>query len=134
MPFVLDASVTLAWAFEDESTPYTDAVQQALRHDQARVPAIWWLEVWRSACAGACPSSLGTHQQPSADQHENQPQYREGGMAGHTRAVDDVEPLADPYQPDDDRNRADCRFQPGHLRSSFRSGPSYLDYALLCPL
>jgi len=45
MPFVLDASVTLAWAFEDESTPYTDAVQQALRHDQARVPAIWWLEV-----------------------------------------------------------------------------------------
>lgn len=24
MPFVLDASVTLAWAFEDESTPYTD--------------------------------------------------------------------------------------------------------------
>lgn len=62
MPFVLDASVTLARAFEDENTPYTDTVQQALRHEQARGPAIWWLEVWRSPRAGACPRSLGAYQ------------------------------------------------------------------------
>lgn len=62
MPFVLDASVTLAWAFEGESTPYTDAVQQALLHDRARVPAIWWLEVWRSPRPDSCPRSLGTNQ------------------------------------------------------------------------
>ena len=29
--FVLDASMTLAWCFEDESTPFTDSVHDAIR-------------------------------------------------------------------------------------------------------
>lgn len=43
--FVLDASVTLAWAFEDETTPYTEAVLDRLSQSRAVVPAIWPLEV-----------------------------------------------------------------------------------------
>jgi predicted nucleic acid-binding protein len=38
--------VTVAWCFEDQSTPYTDAVLQALIDGAAVVvPAIWRLEV-----------------------------------------------------------------------------------------
>jgi predicted nucleic acid-binding protein len=43
--FVLDASVTMAWCFEDEATPDTDAVLDRLGTDTAAVPAIWSLEV-----------------------------------------------------------------------------------------
>lgn len=43
--FVLDCSVTMAWCFEDESTPYTDHVQNLLSHTRAVVPSIWPLEV-----------------------------------------------------------------------------------------
>ncbi|MBM4289011.1 MAG: type II toxin-antitoxin system VapC family toxin [Deltaproteobacteria bacterium] len=42
---ILDASITLAWAFEDEAIPYADAVLEALAEDEALVPAIWALEV-----------------------------------------------------------------------------------------
>jgi predicted nucleic acid-binding protein len=44
--FVLDASVTLAWCFEGQSSDYTEAVLQAvIEGNQAVVPAIWKLEV-----------------------------------------------------------------------------------------
>jgi len=43
--FVLDASVALSWGFEDETTPYTEAVLEALAECEAVVPAIWPLEV-----------------------------------------------------------------------------------------
>lgn len=43
--FVVDASVTAAWAFEDETTPYTEAVLDALTEGKAVVPSIWPLEV-----------------------------------------------------------------------------------------
>jgi len=42
---VLDASVTLAWAFEDEESDYTDYVLEALTEAEAYVPYIWPLEV-----------------------------------------------------------------------------------------
>jgi predicted nucleic acid-binding protein len=45
MPFVLDASVAVAWCFEDETTPYTEYVLALLGSDTAHVPAIWPLEV-----------------------------------------------------------------------------------------
>lgn len=45
MAFVLDASVTLAWCFENEATPYTEAVLERLGDTEALVPAIWPLEV-----------------------------------------------------------------------------------------
>ncbi|HWO73408.1 MAG TPA: type II toxin-antitoxin system VapC family toxin [Dehalococcoidia bacterium] len=45
MAFVLDASVALAWHFEDEASAYVDRVLERLREDDALVPAIWPLEV-----------------------------------------------------------------------------------------
>lgn len=43
--FVLDASITLSWAFEDEASAYADRVLESLSDMQAFVPAIWPLEV-----------------------------------------------------------------------------------------
>lgn len=45
MPFVLDASVTMSWAFQDEATAYTTAVFARLQTDRAEVPTVWPLEV-----------------------------------------------------------------------------------------
>jgi hypothetical protein len=42
---VLDASVTLAWAFEDEENGYSDFVLEALAEAKACVPIVWPLEV-----------------------------------------------------------------------------------------
>ena len=42
---VLDASVALAWCFDDEQSPLADAVAEHLRSDRALVPAIWPYEV-----------------------------------------------------------------------------------------
>lgn len=43
--FVVDCSVTMAWAFEDESTEQSDAVLDRLTTEEAIVPGIWPLEV-----------------------------------------------------------------------------------------
>lgn len=43
--FVVDASITLAWCFTDESSPHADEVLGRLGHDEAVAPAIWPLEV-----------------------------------------------------------------------------------------
>ena len=45
MPFVLDASVTACWAFNDEDHPSANAALDLLRTDEAIVPALWWFEV-----------------------------------------------------------------------------------------
>ena len=42
---VVDASVTLAWCFEDESSGLADAVLRRLETDEALTPSIWPLEV-----------------------------------------------------------------------------------------
>jgi predicted nucleic acid-binding protein len=52
MAFVLDASVALAWCFEDEATSYTRRVLRLLLREQAVVPPIWPFEV-ANALAGA---------------------------------------------------------------------------------
>lgn len=45
-PLVLDCSVTAAWLFEDEVSPYAEAVLDGLAADcQALAPFIWPLEV-----------------------------------------------------------------------------------------
>lgn len=44
-PFVLDASLTLSWAFEGESTPFTLSVLKSLETVHAIVPALWPFEV-----------------------------------------------------------------------------------------
>jgi predicted nucleic acid-binding protein len=43
--FVVDASVAMAWCFEDETTPFTEAVLQRLSTDRAQVASIWPYEV-----------------------------------------------------------------------------------------
>jgi predicted nucleic acid-binding protein len=43
--FVLDCSITMAWAFEDEADAYADAVADGFHEAQAVVPRLWPLEV-----------------------------------------------------------------------------------------
>jgi predicted nucleic acid-binding protein len=43
--FVVDASVTLAWCFDDEATPDTEAILRRLLLEGAMAPAHWSLEV-----------------------------------------------------------------------------------------
>jgi predicted nucleic acid-binding protein len=48
MAFVLDASVTLCWAFADEEHPIASAALDRLERGAARVPGVWWFEVRNS--------------------------------------------------------------------------------------
>jgi predicted nucleic acid-binding protein len=45
MPFVLDASVALVWAFGDEQRVPASSALERLRRDEALVPSLWWFEV-----------------------------------------------------------------------------------------
>ena len=45
MSLVLDASVTLAWLFDNEATPEVADVFSAVARGGARVPSLWHLEV-----------------------------------------------------------------------------------------
>jgi len=42
---VVDASVALAWCFEDEASPATDAVLDQVKDEGAVVPSLWHLEL-----------------------------------------------------------------------------------------
>ena len=42
--FVLDCSIAVAWLFDDEATPETDALLDRLKDDSALVPGLWHLE------------------------------------------------------------------------------------------
>ncbi|MCA9999611.1 MAG: type II toxin-antitoxin system VapC family toxin [Anaerolineales bacterium] len=43
--FVIDNSVVMSWVFENEATPYTDAILEKLDTTAAIVPSVWPLEV-----------------------------------------------------------------------------------------
>jgi predicted nucleic acid-binding protein len=45
MSVVIDASVAVAWCFEDEASPAMDAIADQIREDGGMVPALWLLEV-----------------------------------------------------------------------------------------
>jgi predicted nucleic acid-binding protein len=45
MPIVIDATVTIAWFFQDESSTASEAVLDRLRDNDAIVPPLWQLEV-----------------------------------------------------------------------------------------
>ncbi len=45
MAFVLDASITACWAFEDEGHPVADLALRTVRTEEAVVPSLWWFEV-----------------------------------------------------------------------------------------
>jgi predicted nucleic acid-binding protein len=42
---VIDASIALAWCFEDEASPETDAIAEKVRREGAIVPGLFQLEV-----------------------------------------------------------------------------------------
>jgi predicted nucleic acid-binding protein len=45
LSLVIDASLTMAWYFDDESTPATDALLDRVANIGAIVPGLWRLEV-----------------------------------------------------------------------------------------
>jgi predicted nucleic acid-binding protein len=50
--FVLDCSVTMAWCFDDEATPYTDSLRDCLTDMRALVPSIWSFEAANATIMG----------------------------------------------------------------------------------
>jgi predicted nucleic acid-binding protein len=42
---VIHCSMTMAWYFKDEATPYTNSVRASLASERAVVPSLWPLEV-----------------------------------------------------------------------------------------
>lgn len=50
--FVLDTSVAMAWCFEDESSPASEAMLDRLRAEGALVPALWSVEVANALLIG----------------------------------------------------------------------------------
>jgi len=45
MAFVLDASVTACWAFDDEDHPDASLAFEQMRTEEGVVPSPWWFEV-----------------------------------------------------------------------------------------
>ena len=52
LSFVLDNSVTMVWAFEDETDPYAEAIADSLPDVRAFVPGHWRLEVANALLVG----------------------------------------------------------------------------------
>ena len=52
MVFVLEASVTTTWAFDDESDPVADAARDLMATESATVPSLWWYEVRNALLMG----------------------------------------------------------------------------------
>ena len=52
LSFVLDNSVTMGWAFEDETDPYAEAIADCLPDVRAFVPGHWRLEVANALLVG----------------------------------------------------------------------------------
>ena len=52
MSLVLDASLTMAWCFDDEATPTTEAIFDRVRDAGAVVPTIWPVEVTNTILVG----------------------------------------------------------------------------------
>ena len=50
--FVIDASVALAWCFDDEATEATRALLDRFEEDHAQVPSLWHLELANALALG----------------------------------------------------------------------------------
>lgn len=84
MSLVIDASLTLAWYFEDEATPETDALLDRVAQSGAKVPVLWRLEI-----ANAIQSALRRQRITSA--------YRDTALAELKRMPITVDPDTDTY-------------------------------------
>ena len=56
--FVVDASVTMSWCYENEDDPYATSALRALQTSQAVVPWVWSLEVANALLVGERRSRL----------------------------------------------------------------------------
>jgi len=52
MAFVVDASITLTWAFPDEGDVRADIALERFEREAGFVPALWWFEVRNALIAG----------------------------------------------------------------------------------
>lgn len=50
--FILDCSMTMAWFFRDEGTPYSSSIRRSLKDHSALVPALWAYEVANALTLG----------------------------------------------------------------------------------
>src|SRR6185312_10896762 len=78
---VIDCSVTMAWYFKDEATPYTNAVRAALAIERAAVPALWPLEVANVLLMGERRTNPSLHR-PGVAARLPPPARRPPGQAG----------------------------------------------------
>jgi predicted nucleic acid-binding protein len=62
MAFVLDASVTLAYVFSEETTPFATTVMHRLGVESAHVPSIWPLEIVNALLAAERQKRLAPSQ------------------------------------------------------------------------
>lgn len=62
MMFVLDASVTLAWFFPDESSDYAVSILHRFKENSAIVPPIWPQEVANALVVGMRRSRISDEQ------------------------------------------------------------------------
>src|ERR1700722_7294300 len=95
--FVLDCSVTMAWCFDDEATPYTDGVRDSLADMRAVVPSIWPLEVANATIVGERRKRLD---EARSGRFINLLQALPIAIDDETgnRAFSDISPLARTYQ------------------------------------
>lgn len=59
---VLDASITLAWAFDDEASDYVDRVLDHVTEHHAVVPAVWNFEIANGLAVGLRRSRLSAEE------------------------------------------------------------------------
>ena len=63
---VVDASATAAWIFDDENSPYADAVFDLVKTSGALVPRFWHIEMRNVLLSGERRNRIAARQ---ADQH-----------------------------------------------------------------
>ena len=63
---IVDASATAAWIFDDENSPYADAVFDLVKVNGALVPQFWHIEMRNVLLSGERRSRIAA---PQADQH-----------------------------------------------------------------
>ena len=83
MPFVLDASIVLCWAFADEARPLADVALSRLQTSEAHVPSLWWFEVRNTLIMG-----------------ERRGQLSESSTASYLRNIAQL-PIRVDHQPDE---------------------------------
>ena len=67
--FVIDASVALAWCFDDEATEATRALLDRFEGERAEVPSLWHLELANALVSGERPSHCAVAQSDHPIRH-----------------------------------------------------------------